>query len=154
MSDESFSRPTACGASPTPAPLATDRKALQRTKIREIRSALLAAGRYTLDEQAKALGLSRSTTWSIMQGNHKASGLSTSVIDRMLQSDELPPEVHLKISEYVEEKASGRYGDANLPLRKFRARLETLRRAKRLFPNRTEQYETAPLTRKKRRRSQ
>jgi DNA invertase Pin-like site-specific DNA recombinase len=56
-------------------------KARQSAKIRELREALVASGFLTLDEQSKALGLSRSTTWTILKGNHKASGLSAAIIE-------------------------------------------------------------------------
>ena len=38
--------------------------------------ALVAAGFDTLDKQADVLSLPRSTTWSVLHGNHKKSGLS------------------------------------------------------------------------------
>jgi predicted DNA-binding transcriptional regulator AlpA len=68
-----------------------DMKARQSAKIRELREALVASGFLTLDEQSKVLGLSRSTTWTILKGNHKASGLSAAIIDRMLAAPRLPP---------------------------------------------------------------
>jgi hypothetical protein len=63
-----------------------------------------------LDEQAHALGLCRSTTWTILRGHHKASGLSAMTINRILSTPELPPLVRVKLFEYVEEKRSGLYG--------------------------------------------
>jgi hypothetical protein len=48
-------------------------KARQTSKIRELKSALIQSGFIVLDEQANALGLSRSTTWTILRGDHKAS---------------------------------------------------------------------------------
>ena len=45
-------------------------------RIRNICDALVAAGFNTLAKQAKVLGLPRSTTWSILRGNHKKSGIS------------------------------------------------------------------------------
>ena len=47
-------------------------KAQQRIKIQEIRSALKRTGFLTLDEQAKVLGLPRSTAWSVLKPNHKS----------------------------------------------------------------------------------
>ena len=85
-------------------------KARQAAKIREIREALVAEGCTSLDDQAAALGLSRSTTWTIIKGNHKASGLSANVIARMLSAPDLPPRVRNTIFEYVAEKRAGRYG--------------------------------------------
>jgi hypothetical protein len=93
--------------------------ARQSAKIREIGDALCAAGHLTLDQQALALGLSRSTTWSILQAGHKSSGLSTHVINRMLAWPKLPPAVRSKIFEYVAEKREGLYGHSNEQLCKF-----------------------------------
>jgi hypothetical protein len=52
----------------------SEAKARQATRIKELGAALAAAGLATLDDQARALGLSRSTTWAVLKGNHKASG--------------------------------------------------------------------------------
>jgi hypothetical protein len=108
-----------------PLPLTAKMKARQSSKIRELAEAVKFAGFLTLDEQAKALGLSRSTAWTIRKASHKASGLSASIINRMLATLELPPLARTKILEYVEEKAAGLYGDSRGPLRKFAARLST-----------------------------
>jgi hypothetical protein len=101
----------------------TAMKMHQSNKIRELGEALIQAGLLTLDEQAEALGLCRSTTWTILQANHKASGLSASVINQMLASPKLPPCVRATIVEYVEEKAAGRYGHSEKQIRRFRALL-------------------------------
>src|SRR6266480_2635847 len=106
-----------------PLPLTARTKALQSSKIREVAEAVKSAGFLTLDEQAKALGLSRSTAWTIRKASHKASGLSASIINRMLAAPELPPLARTKILEYVEEKAAGLYGGSRSQCRKFAARL-------------------------------
>ena len=98
-------------------------KARQSAKIRELREALVAAGFLTLDDQSKALGLSRSTTWTILKGNHKGSGLSAAIIDRMLAAPMLPTLVRAKIHEYTKDKTAGLYGDNETLIRKFTARL-------------------------------
>src|SRR5205807_1467723 len=98
-------------------------KALQRLKIRELRDALVDSGVVTLAAQAEALGLRRSTTWAILQANHKASGLSAATISRMLQSPRLPPRARTAILEYVAEKAAGSYGATTMQRRKFASRL-------------------------------
>jgi hypothetical protein len=98
-------------------------KARQSSKIREFGHALVVAGFLTLDEQAKALGLSRSTTWTILKGNHKGSGLTAGIINRMLAAPRLPPLVRAKIVEYVQEKAAGLYGGSRGQRRRFAARL-------------------------------
>jgi oligoribonuclease (3'-5' exoribonuclease) len=83
------------------------------------------AGFRTIAAQAQALGLSRSTAWAIFQGQHKGSGLSSSVIERMLKSPELPAPVRAKILEYVEEKSAGLYGGSLAQRRKFAVVLAT-----------------------------
>jgi predicted DNA-binding transcriptional regulator AlpA len=98
-------------------------KARQSSKIRELVEAIESAGFLTLDEQAKALGLSRSTVWTIRKAGHKASGLSASIINRMLAAPELPSLARTKVLEYVEEKAAGLYGGSRSQRRKFAARL-------------------------------
>jgi hypothetical protein len=95
----------------------------QNAKIRKIKRALTAAGVLTLDKQADALGLSRSTTWHLLSGNHKGSGISGTIINRMLAAPQLPPAVRVTILEYIAEKAAGRYSDSKLWLGKFTARL-------------------------------
>jgi hypothetical protein len=96
-------------------------KARQSSKIREIGGALIALGYLALDEQAKALGLARSTAWTILQANHKSSGLSATVINRMLTAPRLPPVVHAIILEYIDERVAGLYGHGKLQLRRFTA---------------------------------
>ena len=95
-------------------------KARQCAKIAELRQVFLRAGYPSLDKQASALGLSRSTTWAVLQANHKSSGLSGSVIKRMLRSRDLPPAARQWIEEYVAEKVAGTYGHGRKPLRIFR----------------------------------
>jgi len=106
-----------------PLPVSARMKARQSFKIRELAQAVESAGFLTLDEQAKALGLSRSTAWTIRRASHKANGLSASIINRMLAAPELPPLARTKILEYVEEKGAGLYGGSQKQRRKFAARL-------------------------------
>jgi hypothetical protein len=101
-----------------------DLKARQAAKLREIREALVAEGYVRLDDQASALGLSRSTTWTIISGTHKSSGLSATVLERMLSSPRLTPGARDKIFEYVEEKSLGHYGGSKVRLRKFVDRMK------------------------------
>ena len=101
--------------------IVAEMKAKQSSKIREIGKALVAAGFRALDEQAEALGLSRSTTWTILKGNYKNSGLSAATLNRILAAPQLPPIVRAKIHEYIEEKTAGLYGDSKTRLRKFTA---------------------------------
>jgi hypothetical protein len=96
---------------------------LQSAKIRELRDALVTAGCLHLTAQARALGLSRSTTWSILQANHKRIGVSAAVINRMLEQPGLPSSVRARILEYVDEKCAGTYGHKPSQLRRFAAAL-------------------------------
>ena len=101
----------------------TEAKARQSRKIRELRTALRGAGLIRLDDQARALGLPRSTTWKILKGHHKGSGLSAMVVSRMLSEPRLPPAVRTKILEYVREKTDGLYGHGKREMLLFSARI-------------------------------
>jgi hypothetical protein len=94
-------------------------KARQSAKIREIAEALASAGFVALDAQAKALGIGRSTAWTILKSSHKGSGLSPKIINRILANDRLPALVRAKMFEYVKDKASGRYGHSAKLRQKF-----------------------------------
>jgi predicted DNA-binding transcriptional regulator AlpA len=99
-----------------------EKKGRQSSKIRELGEALVTMGFLTLDEQAEALGLCRSTVWTVLKGNHKCCGLSATIINRMWMSPRLPPRA-AKLIEYVQEKATGRYVHNTIQLRRFIARL-------------------------------
>jgi hypothetical protein len=103
-------------------------KERQARKIRELGDALATAGFLTLDEQAKVLRLCRSTTWTVLKSNHKGSGLSATIINRILAAPQIPPLVRAKVLEYVEEKSSGLYGHGKTQRRRFTARLSIKRR--------------------------
>ena len=98
-------------------------KARQSSKIKELGDALIAIGCLSLDHQAEALGLARSTTWTILKASHKGSGLSATVINRMLATPQLPALVRAIILEYIDEKKVGLYGHSKIQLRRFAARL-------------------------------
>ena len=99
-------------------------KVLQCAKIAELRKILEQAGYRSVSEQAVVLGLSRSTTWALLKANHKASGVSGSIIKRMLRAPGLPLAVTQWIDEYVGEKLAGKYGHRRKRLRVFRAQVE------------------------------
>jgi hypothetical protein len=105
-------------------PTLRDMRLRQSLKIRELQHALVAAGFVALDQQAEVLGLSRSTTWAVLQANHKCSGLSVGVISRMLSAPGLPPSVRNTILDYVAEKSAGVYGHPKQRLRKFVLQLQ------------------------------
>jgi hypothetical protein len=79
----------------------------QGDKIRELRRALINAGFVSLDQQAIALDLPRSTTWAILKGDHKCSGLRGALVARMWSAPKLPPAVQRVLADYVIEKSRG-----------------------------------------------
>jgi hypothetical protein len=125
--DQQFSRSLGTGLDSVyvrPATIAISvAKAHQSTKLREVGVALMEAGFLTLDAQARALGLSRSTAWTILRGNHKASGLSAAIINRMLSAPELPPIVRATIIDYIDGKTAGLYGHTRAQTRRFSSRI-------------------------------
>ena len=96
------------------------------SKIKELKDALVTSGYRTLDHQAWALGLARSTAWTILKTTHKSSGLSVSTINRMLRSPKLPLIVQTKILEYIKERYAGLYGHSELQRQRFVAGLSGL----------------------------
>ena len=101
----------------------SDLKAREAAKMREIGEALVAAGYDNLDDQATALGLSRSTTWTIIRGTHKSSGPSSATLNRMLSAPDLHSLVRRKVLGYIAEKSAGRYGSPQNCLQRFNQRL-------------------------------
>ena len=107
----------------TSASCLSEMKARQSARIAEIREALVAGGFDTLSKQAAVLRLSKSSAWAVLQAHHKSSGLSASVINRILRSPELPPTARRIIEEYVHEKLLGAYGHTTSALMRFRVQL-------------------------------
>jgi hypothetical protein len=99
-------------------------KAAQCRKLAELRAALITDGYDTAAKQAAALNLSRSTAWKILKGDHKQSGLTAAVINRMLASPDLPFGARKVIDEYVLEKLRGLYGHHERPLHRFRSKTQ------------------------------
>ena len=73
--------------------------------IQNITEALITCGYTSLDQQAKALGLHRSTTWTIIKAKHKLGRLSTKTTDRILANPETPPPVRAAIGQYLAERS-------------------------------------------------
>jgi hypothetical protein len=69
--------------------------------LHDISTALIASGYTHLDEQAKALGLNRSTAWTIIKTKHKLGRLSTKTTDRILANPETPASVRTVIQRYI-----------------------------------------------------
>ena len=113
------SRRQACPPQPPSTSTVAETKARQAAKIRQLGEALTSVGIVSLDKQAEALGLPRSTTWTILKGSHKGSGLSAAIINRMLAAPQLPPPVRAIILEYIEQKIAGVYGDPSRRIHKF-----------------------------------
>ena len=99
-------------------------KARQLLKIKELKEELIASGFLTLDQQAKALGLARSTTWAVLGGKHKNSGLRVATINCIVNNPKLPPTVRTKFLQYIKEKSAGLYGHSKTQRCKCVARLE------------------------------
>src|SRR5689334_6858197 len=60
----------------------TAMRSRQSERLKQLRGALFVSGLGCLDQQAEALGLSRSTAWFVLHGTHKSSGLSPVVLLR------------------------------------------------------------------------
>src|SRR4029077_7790024 len=75
------------------------------TKIQDIVDALVAEGYLSLDAQAKALGVCRSTAWTIVKTKHKLDRLSFKTTNSMLANPKLPPSVRLVIHQYLSERS-------------------------------------------------
>jgi hypothetical protein len=72
--------------------------------IQHISEALIASGYTSLDRQAKALGVHRSTAWTIMNTKHKLDRLSSKTTKRFLANPELPPSVRSVMQKYLAER--------------------------------------------------
>ena len=59
--------------------------------LARIAKALVVSGYTALDAQAKALGLSRSTAWTIVTAQHKLGRISQKIRARMVTHPGLPP---------------------------------------------------------------
>ena len=95
----------------------------QASRIRDLRQALIEAGHKSLDQQATALGLCRSTTWTVLRGDHKCSGLGAALVARMWVTRELPPTARTILANYIIEKSQGAYGHKDDQRERFIAQL-------------------------------
>ena len=75
--------------------------------IQHIREALVASGYTSLDQQAKALGVHRSTAWTIIKATHKLGRLSRKTTVRILANPDTPPSVRAVIQQYLAERSIG-----------------------------------------------
>jgi len=72
--------------------------------LRQISDALVACGYTKLDDQAKALGVARSTAWTIVNTKHKLDRLNSKTITRILANSETPVFVRSVIRQYLSER--------------------------------------------------
>jgi hypothetical protein len=75
-----------------------------KNRIQDIAAALVASGYTSLDKQAKALGVHRSTAWTIVKTKHKLGRLSAKTTARILANPETPPSVRAVIRQYLAER--------------------------------------------------
>jgi hypothetical protein len=85
---------------------ARNKNSVPHVALRQLADALIACGYTSLDAQAKALGVPRSTAWTIVKGKHKMGRLSQKVRTRMLSNPELPCEVRALLEPGFSTKVS------------------------------------------------
>ena len=98
----------------------------QISKLKELRRALVEHGLVSLGQQAEALGLTRSSTWALLQCNHKSSGLRAVLIAKILKAPKLPAAARTILLEYIAEKSQGVYGHNEVQRKRFIAQLHKL----------------------------
>jgi hypothetical protein len=76
----------------------------RKNKIQDIMEALISSGCNSLDDQARALGLPRSTVWTMRRNSHKLGRLSAKTLERIVANPETPPRVLYSVQKYVREK--------------------------------------------------
>jgi hypothetical protein len=69
--------------------------------IQNMIEALTSSGYMSLDDQATALGLPRSTVWTIRENKHKVGRLCAKTIERILANPDTPPRVLAALQEYA-----------------------------------------------------
>ena len=74
--------------------------------LQQIREALIKSGHSKLDQQAKALGLHRSTAWTIVKTKHKLGRLNAQTTRRILASSDTPPDVRSVVQKYLAERSN------------------------------------------------
>ena len=80
--------------------------------LQHISMALIACGYTSLDQQAKALGIHRSTAWTIINTKHKLGRLSAKTTSRILANPQTPSPVRAVVLQYMAER-SGTSGEGN-----------------------------------------
>jgi len=98
-------------------------KMRQTRKIAEIGEALRAAGILSLNAQAAVLGLTRSTTYTVVCAEHKSTGLSAKIISQTLRSPCCPYLFELKSRNMPKKRPLRLYGSTKRQQRQFLSRL-------------------------------
>ena len=74
---------------------------VRQNPFAEITEALLRSGYTSLDAQAQALGISRSTAWTIITGKHKRGRLHANTTIKILSNPALPAQVRAVMEVYA-----------------------------------------------------
>jgi len=82
--------------------------------LQHISKALIASGYTSLDQQARALGINRSTAWTIIKTKHKLGRLSAKTTSRILANPATPSSVRAVIQQYMAEKSEASAGSSRL----------------------------------------
>ena len=75
------------------------------TPLQQIAAALVQAGHKSLDDQARALGIHRSTVWTIVKTKHKLGRLNAKTTNRILENPDTPPSVRALVAKYLAERS-------------------------------------------------
>ena len=95
------------GALPTESAMSTPFFSIKRVSqfraipVQAIAEALVAEGYTSLDKQAKALGLGRSTAWTIIKKKHKLGRLNAKTTQSILANPDTPASVRAVIQQYL-----------------------------------------------------
>jgi hypothetical protein len=91
----------------------TNSKRLLSIELGRISDALVSSGYTSLDQQAQALGVHRSTAWTIVKNKHKLNRLSAKTIDRILKNPQTPPSVRRIVQQYASARGVTGHKKAN-----------------------------------------
>jgi hypothetical protein len=72
----------------------------ERNALAEIRKALVESGHTSLDDQARVLGLARTTAWTVITCQHKLGRLQLNTTMKILANPHLPPAVRAAVETY------------------------------------------------------
>jgi hypothetical protein len=75
-------------------------------ELGRISEALISSGYTSLDKQAEALGVHRSTAWVIIKNKHKLGRLSAKTVYRILGNPQTPPAVRTIVQQYMTKRSA------------------------------------------------